>query len=175
MTAQPTGPVVIRTATSDDAGAIAEIYNHYITSSIATFEEEPVSAETLRQRMTAVERAALPWLVAEARGAIDGYAYAAPWRERRAYRFSVETTVYLRPGQAGRGLGVQLYQAIISALASRGVHAAMGGISLPNEPSIALHEKLGFRKVAHFPEVGFKFGRWIDVGYWQLLFPVADT
>ena len=103
-----------------------------------------------------------------------GYAYAAPWRARAAYRHSVETSIYLAPGAGGRGLGARLYRALFAALPSH-VHAAIGGVSLPNPASVALHERLGFRKVAHFREVGRKFGRWIDVGYWQRLLPDDRT
>jgi L-amino acid N-acyltransferase YncA len=117
--------------------------------------------------MHAVAQANLPWLVLASEREVVGYAYATKWRERSAYRFSAESTVYLRPDCGGRGHGTRLYDALLTALASRGVHAVMGGIVLPNAASVALHEKVGMRQVAHFREVGFKFGRWLDVGYWQ--------
>ena len=113
---------------------------------------------------------AWPWLVAEEGGAVVGYAYAHPWRPRSGYRYAVESTVYLDPAHIGRGLGTALYQVLIDMLQQRHVHCALAGISISNTASIALHEKLGFRKVAHFRENGFKFGRWIDVGYWQGMF-----
>jgi L-amino acid N-acyltransferase YncA len=120
--------------------------------------------------MEAVEESSLPWFVAEMPGEeVIGYSYATPWRPRSAYRFSVETSVYLDVAHAGRGVGTLLYTGLLSALRDKRVHAMMGGISLPNQASVALHEKFGFRKVAHFPEVGFKFGKWVDVGYWQRL------
>ena len=96
-----------------------------------------------------------------------GYAYATAWRVRRGYRYSTEVTVYVDPGAGGRGIGSLLYTDLIAALQERGIHAAMGGIALPNDASVALHEKFGFKKVAHFEQVGVKFDRWIDVGYWQ--------
>ena len=111
----------------------------------------------------------MPWLVAERGGAVVGYAYATRWRPRRAYRFSAEVTVYVAGGLGGQGIGSRLYERLLPVLRERGVHAAMGGIALPNEGSIRLHEKFGFTKAAHFEQAGLKFGRWIDVGYWQLL------
>lgn len=121
-----------------------------------------------RGRIADVQAAGLPWLVAEAEGVVAGYAYATKWRVRHAYRFSVESSVYLAPASAGQGIGTMLYRALLDRLRDGGFHLAIGGIALPNAASIALHEKLGFEKVAQFREVGFKFGRWTDVGYWQL-------
>jgi L-amino acid N-acyltransferase YncA len=158
---------LVRTAEARDAAEIAEIYNHYVTSSVVTFEEEPVSAEEMARRIAEVRAASLPWLVAGEGSRITGYAYAAPWKSRSAYRFSVEVTVYAAAGSAGRGIGSLLYGQLLPILEARNMHAAIGGIALPNEASVALHEKFGFRKVAHFPEVGFKLHRWVDVGYWQ--------
>jgi phosphinothricin acetyltransferase len=153
-----------------DASAIARIYNHYVTESIVTFEEAPISNDEAGARVTAVGYSALPWVVATESESIVGYAYATRWKERRSYRFSAEVTVYVDPACGSRGIGSKLYGALLPQLASRGVHAAMGGIALPNDASIRLHEKFGFKKVAHFTETGFKFGRWIDVGYWELMF-----
>jgi len=126
-----------------------------------------VAAAEMARRLEEVRSAALPWLVAEAAGQAVGYAYATPWKARTGYRFSAEITVYLGPGQAGRGIGSRLYGELFPMLQARRIHAVMGGIALPNEASVALHEKFGMRKVAHFEAVGFKFDRWIDVGYWQ--------
>lgn len=162
----------IREATPSDAAAIAEIYNHYVDETVVTFEEEPVPAAEIARRIEEVRSASLPWLVAEEGQGVAGYAYATRWRTRSGYRFSAEVTVYLAPGHAGRGIGSKLYEQLFPLLQARGVHAVMGGIALPNEASVALHEKLGMRKVAHFEQVGFKFGRWIDVGYWQLILSV---
>ena len=149
-----------------DAAAIADIYNHYITDTVVTFEEEAVSAEEIARRLDEVTAASLPWLVAEVDEQVLGYAYGGKWKTRSAYRFSTEVAVYLRQDQVGRGLGTRLFGALLPLLGERGVHAVIGGIALPNPASIALHEKFGLKKVAHFSEVGFKFGRWIDVGYW---------
>lgn len=158
--------VTIRAATAADAQAIVSIYNYYVTDTVVTFEEKPVSMAEMADRITDVTCASLPWLVAESQGQILGYAYASKWKGRSAYRFTVESTVYLCRNHLGLGLGSGLYGELLPLLADRGMHAVIGGIALPNPASVALHEKLGFAKVAHFPEVGFKMGRWIDVGYW---------
>jgi phosphinothricin acetyltransferase len=112
---------------------------------------------------------ALPWLVWEEGAGILGFAYASKWKGRCAYRYSAEVTVYVEPTCTGRGIGSKLYEELLAALRERNFHAVIGGIALPNPTSISLHERLGFRKIAHFEQVGWKFGRWIDVGYWQLL------
>jgi L-amino acid N-acyltransferase YncA len=100
---------------------------------------------------------------------VVGWAYATAWKSRSAYRFSVETTVYVAASHQRRGVGGALYRKLIEDLRARKLHSVVGGIALPNEGSVALHEKLGFRKIAHFAEVGRKLDRWIDVGYWQLI------
>lgn len=158
---------MIRNADISDASAIADIYNYYVTHTTATFEETPVSAEVIATRMADVKAASLPWIVFEQDGAVLGYAYATKWKARSAYRYSVESTVYLAKGVLGSGYGTALYQTLFHQLKELGINAVIGGITLPNPSSIALHEKLGMRKVAHFDKVGFKFSKWLDVGYWQ--------
>lgn len=165
----PWPPPEIRLAVESDASAIAAIYNTYVRDSVVTFEEMPVADAEIARRLAELLAAGYPWFVAEAENGVLGYAYASPWRTRRGYRFSAESTVYLAPGQGGRGIGTALYGRLCAALRDQGIHAVMGGIALPNEASVALHEKVGFRKVAHFQQTGFKFGRWVDVGYWELL------
>jgi phosphinothricin acetyltransferase len=167
MLSQSHEPITIRAAAPADAAAIAAVYNHYIAQTVVTFEEELVSPAEIARRIEDVRSASLPWLVAEQAGRLAGYAYATKWRPRSAYRFSAEVTVYLAPADAGRGIGSKLYAELFPMLRARGIHAVMGGIALPNEASVALHEKFGMRKVAHFSEVGFKLDRWVDVGYWQ--------
>ena len=157
----------IRAALASDAAALADIYNHYVAETAVTFEEEPVSAAEMARRIEGVQAASLPWLVAEEGAEVVGYAYATPWKARSAYRHSVEISAYVARRHAGRGIGSRLYRALFPALRARGVRAVMGGIALPNDASVGLHEKFGMRKVAHFEQVGFKFNRWIDVGYWQ--------
>lgn len=164
------GPeIAIRAVADGDVDAIARIYNYYVRETIVTFEEEPVSSALMAARIDEVLSFSLPWLVAEEAGRIVGYAYATKWKGRVGYRFCVETTVYLDKGMAGRGVGTRLYQALFAALRNKSIHAAIGGVALPNDASVKLHEKLGMRKVAHFKEVGFKFGRWIDVAYWEAI------
>ncbi|MES2151209.1 MAG: arsinothricin resistance N-acetyltransferase ArsN1 family B [Pseudomonadota bacterium] len=165
---------MIRPALPSDAPALCAIYNHYVDCTTITFEEIPVSTEEMAARIAEVGTR-LAWLVFEHDGKVAGYAYATPWRARSAYRFSVESTVYVAPGLARRGIGAQLYSALIERLRALGIHAVIGGIAQPNEASVALHEKHGFEKVAHFRQVGQKFGRWVDVGYWELVLAPATT
>ena len=158
---------MIRLATIADSKSISDIYNYYVSNTTITFEEQPVSGEQMAERMQEVLSAPLPWLVAERAGRILGYAYASKWKARSAYRFSAEVSVYLDSSAVREGLGSKLYEALFPILKERGVHAVIGGIALPNEASVALHESFDLKKVAQFEEVGFKFERWLDVGYWQ--------
>lgn len=157
---------LIRRVTPEDAAAVAAIYNHHVVNTIVTFEETPVDAAAMRARIEEIERAHA-WYVADVGGEIAGYAYASAWRPRSAYRKSVETTVYVGEAHLGRRIGIALYGTLLPEIAKRGFHSAMAGIALPNAGSVALHERVGFAKVAHFREVGWKLGRWIDVAYWQ--------
>lgn len=158
---------MIRDATPDDAAQVCAIYNPYILETVITFEEEPVPVEAMRKRMADI-MASFPWLLFVEGGQVLGYAYARKFHERAAYRHTVETTVYVAQGGHGKGVGTALYRELLARLKPLNVHTALGGIALPNEKSVALHEKLGFKKVAHYEEVGRKFGQWIDVGYWQM-------
>jgi len=160
---------MLRSATTADATAIAAIYNHYVLNTIVTFEEEAVSAGEIAARIRDVQGAGIPWFVWEENGHVLGYTYASKWKSRCSFRYSLETTVYLAPHATGRGLGMKLYTALIETLRVQKYHALIGGISIPNPGSIALHEKLGFQKIGHFKEVGWKFNQWIDVGYWELV------
>jgi phosphinothricin acetyltransferase len=161
--------VTIRPAKASDAEAITGIYNHYILNTVITFEEQAITKADSVTRMKEVTENALPWLVAESEGNLAGYAYGSKWKGRCAYRFAVESTIYLTEASKGHGIGSELYGALLTELRHRKLHVAIGGIALPNEPSVKLHEKLGFQKVAHFKEIGFKFEKWIDVGYWQVV------
>jgi L-amino acid N-acyltransferase YncA len=167
MPSQSHEHLTIRAAVPADAPGIAAIYNHFVAHTVVTFEEEPVSLDEIARRMEDVRSASLPWIVAEEAGRIVGYAYATKWRARAAYRFSTEITVYLGSEDGGRGIGSALYDELFPMLLARGIHAVIGGIALPNDASVALHEKFGMKKVAHFSEVGFKFGKWVDVGFWE--------
>ena len=159
---------MLRNATPEDASLICEIYNHYVQHTPITFEETPVSIAEMQSRILKVTET-LPWLVSEEDGKLTGYCYAAKWKERSAYRHSVESTVYLHPAFTGKGKGSELFAALLAELRTREIHCVIGGVALPNPASIALLEKFGLHQVAHFREVGFKFGQWIDVGYWQLV------
>jgi L-amino acid N-acyltransferase YncA len=161
--------VKVRSASAPDAEVIARIYNYYVQNTVITFEEEPVSAQVMATRMAEVQSLSLPWLVAEAGDALVGYAYASRWKVRSAYRYSVETTVYLEHGSEGRGIGTTLYSELLLILRERGIRVVIGGTAMPNAASAALHEKLGFEPVGTFRQVGFKLGRWVDVAYWQLV------
>jgi len=157
----------LRDALAADGAALADIYNHYIDDTVVTFEETRVDGAEMNRRVAEVQALNLPWLVAEEEGRVTGYAYATTWRTRVAYRYCTEVTVYLDQHHFGRGLGTALYRELFDRLESSGMHVLLGCIALPNAASVALHERFGMKKVAHFEEVGFKFGRWIDVGYWQ--------
>jgi L-amino acid N-acyltransferase YncA len=162
--------LTVRSALAEDAGQIADMYNHYVKTSTITFEEEPVSRADMAARIEEIQALSYPWLVATTGGEIVGFAYAGKWKARAAYRHSSEITVYVRAGQERSGVGSALYGQLLPALRSLGVHAVIGGVALPNDASVRLHEKFGFQKCAHFREVGFKFNRWIDVAYWQIVF-----
>jgi L-amino acid N-acyltransferase YncA len=159
---------MLRDCTASDAEAICAIYNSYVEQTVITFEEASVpDSEMVRRIAEVTDR--FPWLVWEQDGRILGYAYAASWKARSAYRYSVETTVYLHSDATGRGIGTSLYKALVDRLRSLDIRCAVGGIALPNAASVALHEKLGFVKIGQFREIGLKFGQWVDVGYWELL------
>ncbi len=159
---------MIRNVRPDDAQAIAATYNYYIKNTPITFEEIPLNDVDIIDRILAVD-ATLPWFVYEEDNAVLGYAYASKWNSRCGCRFSAECSVYLAPTACGKGIGSQLYQALLSDLEKNNFHAIMAAIGLPNDASVALHEKFGFQKVAALKEVGYKFNQWIDVGFWQIL------
>jgi phosphinothricin acetyltransferase len=159
----------IRPAVPADGPQVAAIYNYYIETSHATFELEPVDTAEMEKRMRETDRGGYPFFVAEDEGEIVGYAYGRYFRPRAAYRHSIEVSVYIRNGHEGRGIGKKLYDELFPVIFAGDFHAVIAGVSLPNDASVKLHEGFGFEKVAHFREVGFKLGRWIDVGYWELL------
>ncbi|WP_428243327.1 N-acetyltransferase family protein [Gynuella sp.] len=158
---------MIRNVTCEDAERIAEIYNHYILNTVITFEEICLTPEEMCQRIIKLEDLNLPWIVIEQDHQVVGYAYAGVFRERAAYRYTAEASVYLDHQVTGGGFGTQLFTELLNRLEQTSIHTLIGGIALPNAASVALHEKFGLKKVAEIPQVGFKFDRWIDVGYWQ--------
>lgn len=164
----------LRHVRESDAAAICAIYNPYVRDTIITFEQSLVSEAEMAKRIR--ETTALyPWLVAEVNGDVVAYAYATRWRSRAAYDQTLESTIYVDKPFTGRGIAKPLYLALLDELRARKVHAVVGCIALPNDPSVAVHEKCGFAKVAHFPQVGRKFGRWVDVGFWQALLAPANA
>ena len=158
----------IRHATAADAAALCAIYNHYVLSTCISFEVDALSVADMEQRIADIS-ARFPWQVHEEQGRILGYAYASQWKPRRAYEYAVESSIYLVPDSAGKGIGSGLYSALLTLLKQAQVHVVMAGIAMPNAGSVALHEKMGFAKVGHFEQVGKKFEQWIDVAYWQLI------
>lgn len=156
----------IRDARAEDAGAIAAIYTPHVTRGVASFEEQAPTADDMRGRI-ANAGDTYPWIVAEDDGVVIGYAYAGRFRERSAFRWVVETTVYVADTAQRRGVGRLLYQALLDLLRDQGFTQAIAAISLPNDASIKLHERAGFRRAGVYRQAGWKLGRWIDVGFWQ--------
>ena len=165
----------LRPATSDDAAAISTIYAPYVTASVVSFETEAPDVEAMRAR---IERGAdlYPWIVAEDQaGSVGGYAYASAFRPRPAYRYAVESSVYLAPEMQGQGIGRRLYRSLLETLEAQGYVQAIAAITLPNHPSVRLHEALGFTSAGTYRQVGYKLGGWHDVGLWQrALAPAAN-
>jgi L-amino acid N-acyltransferase YncA len=159
--------MMIRKVEIKDAEDITAIYNYYIENTTITFEEELLTVEEMASRIETIS-AQYTYLVYEENGRVIGYAYATQWKARSAYRFSAEVTIYLHPDVKGKGIGSALFQNFLDEIKETELHVIVGGIALPNAASVALHEKFGFKKIAQFEEIGFKFGKWIDVGYWEL-------
>jgi len=160
---------MIRPATTSDAAAIAKIYNHYVLNTIVTFEEDAVSVSEMSGRISEILSNELPLLVWTEAGAVVGYTYANKWKSRCAYRYALESTIYLDLTATGQGIGTKLYTALLAELRKTKIHTVIGGVALPNAGSVGLHEKMGFKKIGEFKEVGWKFNQWIDVGYWELM------
>lgn len=163
--------IAIRAATPEDAGAIAAIYAPHVLTGTVSFETDPPDARAMRTRMAASD-GLYPWLVAttgDETGGVIGYAYASKFRDRPAYKYVCETSIYLTDASSGSGVGRLLYKALVETLRAQGFVHAIGAIALPNDRSIRLHEAVGFRRAGVYREVGFKHGQWIDVGFWQCL------
>lgn len=161
----------IRIASKNDCRDIAGIYAPIVERTHISFEIVPPSADEMARRMSvALEHHV--WLVAEQAGRVDGYAYASKYRDKPAYQWSTETTIYVRDGSRGSGIGRSLYAALLRILAAQNYRRAFAGIALPNQDSVGLHEAVGFKHIGTNPEAGFKFDRWHDLGWWS--FPLND-
>lgn len=160
---------MIRNVTKPDAIRIAEIYNYYIRETIVTFEYDPVSEQEIQRRIEKISAKNFPFFVYEENGVIIGYAYLSNWRERKAYDITLETSVYLDRNAIGSGVGSILYKELIDRAKLIDVHSLIGVISLPNEASQKLHKKFDFDLIGNFRESGVKFGKLIDVEFWQLI------
>lgn len=154
---------IIRPATPPDIGAVSEIFAHYVSHTVITFEEVPPGVAAWRHRLGELTGAGLPFLVAEVSGEVAGYAYAGPWRAKPAYRFTVEDTVYLAPGRTGQGLGGALLGGLVAGCAATGAHRMIAVIAdTGDEASMALHRRHGFGLAGRLTGVGYKHGRWVD-------------
>ncbi len=160
------GSLSLRPADTGDAAAIAAVYAPYVLGSVASFEQEPPHGEEVARRMLVGPRK--PWWLAEREGTVVGYAYASAYRSRPAYRWSVETSVYLTSTEHRQGTGSALYARLIADVTALGYMTAYAGITLPNPGSVGLHERLGFTRAGVFHAAGFKDGAWHDTGWWQL-------
>jgi phosphinothricin acetyltransferase len=159
----PAAAPLIRSATPRDLDSVAGIFAHYVTSSVATFEETPPTARDWRRRLDDLAERSLPFLVAEVGGEVGGYAYASPWRPKPAYRHTVEDSIYLAPSQTGRGLGRALLDTLLKRCVQAGARQVVAIIAdTGDDTSLALHRALGFAEVGRLGAVGHKHGRWID-------------
>ena len=158
---------MIREVEKKDIPQITAIYNHYVRESIATFDTVEREVEEMEKKLMDIA-ASYPFLVYEQEGTIHAYAYASQWKIRKAYDQTVESSIYMAPGSEGKGIGTELYAALMEELKKTDIHTVLGGISVPNPASIALHKKLGFTESGTLKEVGLKFGKRIDVCYYQL-------
>ncbi len=156
----------IRLATSEDCSQILGIYKPVILETATSFEYDVPTEELFQARMDKIQRQ-FPWLVCTDHQTVAGYAYAGPHRSRRAYQWSTELSVYMHHQYQRKGIATALYRALIAALTLQGYYTALAGISLPNPASIQFHETLGFSHLGVYENIGFKFGRWHSVGWWQ--------
>jgi phosphinothricin acetyltransferase len=161
---------MLRDVKISDAGRITEIYNYYIENTVVTFDEEKITVKETEQKIAGILKKDYPYIVYEEAGRVVGYAYLNTWRPQSAYRFTLETSVYLDAGFTGKGLGSILYQELIDRAQKMNIHSLIGVLAIPNEASRKLHEKFGFQVAGTFKETGYKFDRLIDVEYWQRKF-----
>ena len=160
---------MIRPVNLNDVEELLEIYNYYVINSIITFDYQALSLETFKDKVTRIN-ADYPFIVFEENNEILGYAYGSQWRSKPAYNHAVESTVYIKHNTQGKQIGTKLYAELLKQLKQQNFHTVIGGLTLPNDASVRLHKKFGFKEVAHFKQVGYKFNTWLDVGFWQLTF-----
>lgn len=159
---------MIRAFDINDLKAVLEIYNYYILNTTATFDLEILSPEVYLEKIKQIS-AEYPFIVFEENKEILGFAYGSKFRPKPAYNYVVESTVYVKHTAHGRQVGTKLYSALLDALKAANYHTVLGVLTIPNDASVKLHEKFGFKNVAHLKEVGFKFGEWQHIGIWQLV------
>jgi L-amino acid N-acyltransferase YncA len=158
----------VRAAKQDDAAAVAEIYAPYVRDTTVTFEVDPPEADVMARRISSALEM-YPWLVAEnSEGQVVGYAYAGRHRERPAYRWTIDTTIYIDRAHRRAGVGTRLYMSLLDILRGQGFRSAFAEIVLPNPGSVGLHERMGFKEIGIHHDVGFKLESWCDIGYWRL-------
>jgi phosphinothricin acetyltransferase len=160
--------VTVRNATEEDLPAMLEIYNEIILNTLAVWHEQAHTLAMRKEWFALKKEQGFPVLVAESKGVVLGFATIATFRPWSGFRFTVENSVYVRPENRGQGVAKLLLPALIDAAKQLNIHAIVAGIEATNDISIALHEKFGFIEVAHFKEVGFNFGRWMDLKFMQL-------
>lgn len=165
--------LVVRPAVEADGAAVAEIYAPYVRETAVSFEVEPPTAAIMAKRIAGTI-GTHPWLVAAQGPVIVGFAYAGKHRERRAYRWTVDVTVYVNPAKRGQGVGRALYRVLLNTLRQQGFRSAFAEIVLPNPASIRLHEAAGFKPIGVHENIGFKLGRWHDIGYWRIGLAAPD-
>ena len=160
----------IRKATLDDASTLCSIYNYYIENTAATFETVPISEIEMRKRIEEVYNTGYVFYVGEINCKIIGYYYTHRWKDRCAYVTTAEESIYLDKNEIGKGYGTQLFKHLLFHIDKSKAHVLIAEICIPNENSIRLHEKFGFKQISHMKEIGRKFDQWRDVGHWQLIF-----
>jgi len=160
---------MIRNVTINDAQQLLDIYNYYVVNTVVTFDLEALTLDMFEEKIKTIS-ANYPFIVYEEQHEILGYAYGSKFRPKPAYNHTVESTIYLKHGEEGKQIGSKLYSELLRLLQLQNVHVVLGVLTLPNNASVKLHEKFGFKQVAHLKEVGLKFDNWQDVGFWQLTF-----
>jgi len=160
----------IRKVRLDDACAICNIYNYYIENTAISFETIPVSETEMKQRINEIINTGYLFYIGEIDGKIIGYYYTHRWNNRCAYKSTVEESIYIDKDEIGKGYGTKLFEHLLKHIDKRTTHVLIAGICIPNENSVRLHEKFGFKQISHMKEIGRKFDQWQDVGHWQLIF-----